>query len=138
MEPGRKKALDRYRLTEKYQAKQQKYLESEKGADYLAKKRQRHRKRRLVKETAGTLTEYEWRVITHAFRRTCAYCGKKTRTTGDIKHPDHLTMDHIIPLSKGGTHTRDNVTIACEECNQRKGNDQDGWVPRPPIGKLKF
>ncbi len=44
---------------------------------------------------------------------TCHYCGK---TVG----PHGLTMDHIIPLSRGGTSERFNIVAACKECNNRK------------------
>lgn len=45
---------------------------------------------------------------------TCQYCGKKFP-------PSELTIDHIIPKSKGG-HTRwDNVVTCCKRCNNRKG-----------------
>lgn len=43
---------------------------------------------------------------------TCQYCGS-TR---------HLTIDHVMPRSRGGTHTWDNVVAACETCNARKGD----------------
>ncbi len=49
------------------------------------------------------------------FRRdghTCQYCGSTK----------HLTLDHVIPRSKGGTHTWDNVVTACERCNSTKGD----------------
>jgi 5-methylcytosine-specific restriction endonuclease McrA len=42
----------------------------------------------------------------------CQYCG-----TGKS-----LTIDHVIPRSRGGSHTWDNVVIACEKCNGRKGD----------------
>ena len=42
----------------------------------------------------------------------CQYCGSTKR----------LTIDHVIPRSRGGTHTWDNVVIACERCNTTKGN----------------
>lgn len=42
----------------------------------------------------------------------CQYCG-----TGKS-----LTIDHVIPRSRGGGHTWDNVVIACEKCNGRKGD----------------
>ncbi|MBI3326718.1 MAG: HNH endonuclease [Nitrospinae bacterium] len=44
---------------------------------------------------------------------TCQYCGK----TG----PD-LTIDHIIPRSLGGKTSWENVVVACQACNVRKGN----------------
>lgn len=49
------------------------------------------------------------------FRRdgyTCQYCGSTKK----------LTIDHIIPRSKGGPHTWDNVATACEKCNGRKSD----------------
>lgn len=49
------------------------------------------------------------------FRRdqhTCQYCGNTQR----------LTIDHVIPRSKGGSHTWDNVVTACASCNSAKGN----------------
>ncbi|MBW4683217.1 MAG: HNH endonuclease [Microcoleus vaginatus WJT46-NPBG5] len=42
----------------------------------------------------------------------CQYCGSGK----------HLTLDHVIPRSKGGPHTWDNVVTACERCNSHKGN----------------
>lgn len=32
-----------------------------------------------------------------------------------------LTMDHVIPVSKGGPHTASNIVPACQPCNSRKG-----------------
>lgn len=44
----------------------------------------------------------------------CYICGDKP--TGF-----NLTLDHIVPVSKGGTHTPDNLRVACRSCNSRKG-----------------
>ena len=52
------------------------------------------------------------REILRRDHQTCQYCGSGKR----------LTIDHIIPRSKGGKHTWDNVVIACERCNQHKGD----------------
>jgi 5-methylcytosine-specific restriction endonuclease McrA len=35
-----------------------------------------------------------------------------------------LTLDHVLPLSKGGRTTWENITTACGPCNSRKGNDE--------------
>jgi hypothetical protein len=43
---------------------------------------------------------------------TCQYCG---RQSGD------LTIDHIVPRSRGGAHTWENLVSACKTCNHRKG-----------------
>ncbi|MGC9329624.1 MAG: HNH endonuclease [Candidatus Hinthialibacter sp.] len=45
----------------------------------------------------------------------CQYCG--------VQHsPDKLTLDHVIPLSRGGKDVWSNVVTACKKCNHRKGN----------------
>jgi len=43
----------------------------------------------------------------------CQYCGNN--------HPP-LTVDHIIPRSRGGNDTWENLTCACVRCNNKKGN----------------
>ncbi len=43
----------------------------------------------------------------------CHYCGRSTR-------PAELTMDHIVPLARGGNTTKGNVVPACKTCNNRK------------------
>lgn len=43
----------------------------------------------------------------------CHYCAKKTP-------PGELTMDHVVPLARGGRSTRGNLAVACKECNTRK------------------
>lgn len=45
----------------------------------------------------------------------CQYCGVNVSSkTG--------TMDHVIPRSRGGTHTWENVVLACSKCNQKKAD----------------
>jgi len=46
-------------------------------------------------------------------RGICYYCGRKV-------NPKELTMDHKIPLSRGGTSDRINIVPACKECNNKK------------------
>ncbi len=46
---------------------------------------------------------------------TCQYCGEQPGRT-------ELTVDHILPRSRGGLTTWDNVVAACGPCNRRKGN----------------
>lgn len=43
---------------------------------------------------------------------TCQYCGSRTQ----------LTVDHVVPRSKGGGSTWDNIVAACAPCNRRKGD----------------
>lgn len=43
----------------------------------------------------------------------CAYCEKPAPAR-------ELTMDHVVPVARGGRSTRGNVVPACKECNNRK------------------
>ncbi len=49
---------------------------------------------------------------THKRKMTCQYCGSRAQ----------LTVDHVIPRSKGGGSTWDNIVAACAPCNRRKGD----------------
>lgn len=65
----------------------------------------------------------------------CQYCGS-TRS---------LTIDHVIPKSKGGGDTWDNLVVACCSCNAKKGDkllEQSGMKllrqPKQPYNKVLF
>ncbi len=45
----------------------------------------------------------------------CYYCSQKFAS-------DELTMDHRIPVSRGGKSTKGNVVVACKKCNNDKKN----------------
>lgn len=47
---------------------------------------------------------------------TCQYCGKKFGT-------EDLNIDHVIPRSKGGKNTWENLVCSCIKCNRRKKDD---------------
>jgi len=66
----------------------------------------------LERSKARKLRKTRW------WRRKCAsgkchYCG---RTVG----AGNLTMDHMVPLARGGRSTRSNLVPACKECNSSK------------------
>jgi 5-methylcytosine-specific restriction endonuclease McrA len=58
----------------------------------------------------------------------CHLCNRRVRLKGNPNHALYFQVDHIIPRSKGGTHTWDNVATCCRSCNGKKGdgaaNDQ--------------
>ncbi len=45
----------------------------------------------------------------------CYYCGVRVA-------PRALTLDHLVPVSRGGKSTRGNCVPACKECNNKKKN----------------
>ncbi|MGZ3645993.1 MAG: RNA-guided endonuclease IscB [Ktedonobacteraceae bacterium] len=62
----------------------------------------------------GSLFGYQVReYLLTKWQRACAYCGAKEIA---------LQVEHIVPKARGGSDRVDNLTLACEPCNQRKGN----------------
>lgn len=55
-------------------------------------------------------------------RWICKLCGKKVNKDLPSSDPMGATLDHIIPLSKGGLHIRENVQLAHRTCNSLKGD----------------
>ncbi|MCG5511948.1 RNA-guided endonuclease IscB [Ectothiorhodospira shaposhnikovii] len=67
-----------------------------------------------VEYQQGTLHGYEVReYLLEKWQRCCAYCGAK-----DLP----LEVEHIHPRSRGGSDRVSNLTLACPDCNQAKGN----------------
>ena len=60
--------------------------------------------------------------------RRCAICGRK------IKDLDDLTIDHIVPLAKGGKNTLENYQLAHKACNEAKGS----MLPEEHVKILKY
>ena len=46
-------------------------------------------------------------------RGVCAYCAREVGAR-------ELTMDHVVPVARGGRSVRGNVVASCKECNNRK------------------
>lgn len=62
--------------------------------------------------------------------KKCSYCWRDC-------HKDYQ-LDHIVPLSKGGTHTIDNFTIACPTCNNSKHNHSlIIWIAKKKLAEVK-
>lgn len=62
----------------------------------------------------GTLAGYEIReYLLEKWQRTCAYCGAPSVP---------FQVEHIVPRSRGGSNRVSNLTLACEPCNQKKGD----------------
>lgn len=52
---------------------------------------------------------------------TCWLCSERLDPAGDPNGPKSLTLDHVIPRSKGGTDEPSNLKTACRMCNSLKG-----------------
>lgn len=73
-------------------------------------------------------THQQWKEAVIYFNGTCAYCGCTMRKN------EHLTKDHLIPISKGGTTTQDNIVPACSRCNSsKKDSEWHDWFMKQPF-----
>lgn len=73
--------------------------------------RAKRRARKLNAQTF-TFTEGDWNRLVNRYKSCCAYCGERS---------DELQKEHVIPLSRGGSHGAGNILPACPTCNYRKG-----------------
>ncbi|MBK06286.1 MAG: HNH endonuclease [Deltaproteobacteria bacterium] len=80
-----------------------------------------------VEYQQGTLFGYQVReYLLEKWGRKCAYCGKQNVP---------LQVEHMTPKSRGGSNRVDNLTLACEMCNQKKGSKTAGGFGFPGLCK---
>lgn len=75
----------------------------------------KHRRRAAEKAGGGSYTEAQWRELVTLCGGQCLACGRIER----------LTVDHIVPVSKGGGNSIDNLQPLCFWCNSGKCNRND-------------
>lgn len=86
-----------------------------------ASDRDRTRARRAATRGAEVET-VNYNVVFDRDAWRCGLCGVKTlRARRGSPHDRAPVLDHIVPLSKGGKHTYQNVQCACNACNSKKG-----------------
>ena len=97
------------------------YDKTEKGKDVKAVAWQK--RRTLELDLGGSLSKEQWADIKNYFNMRCAYCGEDKK----------LTIEHFIPVSKGGTLSINNIIPSCGNCNSSKGNrDFNQWYKNQP------
>lgn len=88
----------------------------------------RRRKRRMD-AVEHDLHPEQWAALQHGWGG-CAYCG----ATGKP-----LQRDCVLPISRGGRYTLDNVVPACASCNASKCNEEvTGWLRRKRLDERAF
>ncbi|WP_435279339.1 HNH endonuclease [Streptomyces sp. 1222.5] len=73
------------------------------------------------RRAAGVLTAAEWRQILTQYGHRCLACGSD----------GPLTIDHIVPVSRGGANTAANVQPLCGRCNSAKATKTIDYRPTP-------
>jgi len=88
---------------------EKKWAKSENGRLAIRQKEQRRRARKFA--TINDFTKEQWIELLEEYNYLCAYCNTKSKK---------LQQDHVIPLSRGGEHTKGNIVPACPFCNSSK------------------
>lgn len=87
------------------------------------------RRAKRVAASGSDLTDAEWFGILDAWR-SCAYCGADGAG---------LQKDCVLPISRGGRYTFDNVVPACRSCNASKSNEEvTVWMRRRRLDEPGF
>lgn len=64
-------------------------------------------------------------------RFMCGYCGRDLHAAA----PREITLDHLVPQCKGGTHRNENLITACLSCNSRRQHTP--WRRYAPAGAVE-
>jgi len=99
--------------------RQKLYLKTESGKASKLKACQKRRAQKL----GANIEDFKAQEIFNRDHYICQACGIKTRP--DYKNRNHSkypNLDHIIPLSVGGEHSKRNTQCLCRQCNIKKGN----------------
>lgn len=70
------------------------------------------KRRSLKNNTESNYSAKSWMKTKEFFDFKCSYCGEAKK----------MTQEHFIPLSKGGSHTANNIIPSCQRCNSSKKN----------------
>jgi 5-methylcytosine-specific restriction endonuclease McrA len=93
------------------------------------KARAARRRNRRVAASASDLTAQQWQALLQAWA-ACAYCGAQGCP---------LQRDCVLPISRGGRYTLDNVVPACRSCNASKCNEEvTSWMRRRRLDEPTF
>lgn len=71
---------------------------------------EKHTRKAKIK-SGGSFTEKDWKDLCGKYDNKCLCCGEEKK----------LSVDHVIPLSRGGSNTIDNIQPLCVLCNSKKG-----------------
>ncbi len=99
------------------------------AVDRSRRARAARRRQRRVAGVDNDLTDEQWTALKIAWGG-CAYCGATERP---------VQRDCVLPISRGGRYTLDNVAPACGPCNASKCNDEvTSWMRRKRLDERAF
>ena len=83
-----------------------------------------NRRRAKIRLLPNSLTVEQWNEVKIYFHNECCYCGKE----------QPLEQEHLIPISRGGEYTLNNIIASCRSCNASKSDKLIyDWYPNQPF-----
>ena len=98
----------------------------QKPGEWNDKRRDSYHRRRALKKAAATGKPVLFAEIAERDRWRCCLCKKAVNPAVKWPHPKSPSLDHLVPLSKGGAHDPSNVALAHLGCNSAKNNRGGG------------
>lgn len=87
------------------------------------KKKNKALRRVVTENTINDFTLIQWIECKVKFDHKCAYCGRETE----------LEQEHVVPVTKGGMYTKNNIVPSCRACNGSKTNKHmEKWFKNQP------
>ena len=96
----------------------------------LGREHVRRRRARILETQVDKFTDKDVRM---AHGDICYLCNEKINFRLKHPNPKSPSLDHVIPLSRGGTHTLDNAAMVHYVCNQKKGVKAALVLPQPTL-----
>lgn len=111
-----KSRLDIHRKhSKKYYDTHPEVVKISKHKTYLLRKdkafQENNRRRAKVNQAEGSFTKKEWTSLLETYGGKCLSCGSNIK----------MEADHVIPISRGGSNSIDNIQPLCLKCNRSKG-----------------
>jgi 5-methylcytosine-specific restriction endonuclease McrA len=103
---------EKYRLNPEPELARQKrrYRRNPEKYRLLKLRIEQRRRAKLLGVFVEDITPEDFRAICNRQNDCCWWCGRSAR----------LTMDHVVPVSRGGKHEKNNIIGACQSCNSAK------------------
>ena len=106
---------------EKHKEKRQEANRKYKKENPIANRARQSKRRARIKKCEGSFYSYDVETLLKMQKGRCAFCNK------EVKRKYHI--DHIYPISLGGSNTKENLQILCPSCNLSKhAKDPIEWA----------
>jgi 5-methylcytosine-specific restriction endonuclease McrA len=109
-----------------YRKENKEHIQQYSKQKYIADRDKRviesHKRNSVIKNVVCDFTVEDWEKCLEYFNNSCAYCG----ISGVM-----LQQEHLVPVSDGGTYTKNNIIPACFHCNTNKrAREVIEWYPK--------